>query len=1000
MIPHSKTWVNALRQSLGRSLLVLLLAGAAQAQYRFDTWTTDNGLPQVSINSITQTRDGFLWLTTYGGLVRYDGLRFQVFNPGNTSGLRTGRLIGLFEDRDGNLWISTEGQGITKYRDGVFTNYTTENGLPGNQVNRMEGDAEGNLLLEIGDSRLRWTGEAFSRYSAAAGEPDKGILQRAPGGAIWYWDGTHLRKFEHGRVTVEFAPRAQVLRAFEDSQGRVWIAADGTNDLIMFKNGKPTSYRASASQFIYRFIRAFEDRQRRLWFATPSGLLLFRDGKFTSYTTADGLVRGGVTSIYQDREGTLWVGTTGGLSRVTERAITSYSTQDGLAGENVYPIYEDREGRIWLGSWTGLTLYQDGRFQDVSSRYSLTQELTSALLEDREGNLWIGTWGKVFIRTPDDKITLFPQHERIGPRVRAIYQDRAGNIWFGSANGLSKALKSPNANGSDFQLTSYTAKDGLLGKEVFVIQEDRQGQLWIGTEAGLNRYQNGVVTGLTEKDGIARGIVRAIYEDRDGALWVGMYDTGLYRFKNGQFTHYRASDGLFDDGAFQIIEDDRGYFWISCNLGIYRVRRSELDDFAAGRIEKVTSVPYNKRDGMLNSECNGGMHPAGIRARDGRIWFPTQQGVAVINPAAVPLNSQPPPVVIESLIVDTKSVGVPSQLQLKPGQEYLEIHYSGLSFINPELVRFKYKLEGLDHEWIDAGTRRTAYYSHLPPGQYSFKVIAANRDGIWNEQGAMIQLEVLPPFWRTWWFISLAIISIALASYLVYRQRIRELKRAHAMQEAFSRQLIQSQESERRRIAAELHDSLGQSLVLIRNWALLGLKAIGPQEPAADNLNEISTTASAAIDEVREIAYNLGPYQLERFGLVRTLREMIEKVAGTTPIRFRVAIDDLDGAFSKETEISVYRIVQEAINNIVKHSQASEATIEVTRDLTRVVIKITDSGKGFVTEARPAAASRGFGLIGIEERVRMLNGNLAIHSAPGQGTRLEIALPVLEKEPA
>jgi signal transduction histidine kinase len=421
-----------------------------------------------------------------------------------------------------------------------------------------------------------------------------------------------------------------------------------------------------------------------------------------------------------------------------------------------------------------------------------------------------------------------------------------------------------------------------------------------------------------------------------------------------------------------------------------------LDDLASGRVRKVTSVPYNKSDGMLNSECNGGVQPAGIMARDGRIWFPTQQGVAVINPDLVPVNRQPPLMVIESLVVDTQPVSLRAPVRLQPGQVNVEIHYSGLSFINPELVKFKYKLEGLDEDWIDAGTRRTAYYSHLPPGRYRFTVIAANRDGVWNEQGAAFEIVVLPPFWRTWWFLTLVVCALAALVYSLYHWRISRLQRAQAAREAFARQLIESQENERRRIAAELHDSLGQSLVLIKNWALLGLRAAGAQRAERANLDEISTTATAAINEVREIAYNLGPYQLDRLGLSRTIAEMIEKVANSSPIRFRVEIDPLDGLFSKQAEINIFRIVQEAVNNIVKHSAATGASLSIKTDAAHVALIVRDDGRGFAPasdETTNGAHARGFGLLGLQERVRLLKGVLVIESEPGRGTTVHITLP-------
>ena len=979
-------------KSAGWWLLVLLLFPCnGAAQFRFDSWTIDNGLPQSSVNSILQTRDGFIWFTTFGGLVRYDGLRFQVFNTGNTKGLKTSRFLSLFEDSEGSLWVTTEGQGVTRYKDGNFTSYSTDNGLPGNQVARIDGDARGNLLFAVGDSLFQWTGASFVPYAPADGEPVRNVVQRMPGGAIWYRDGARLRKFEGGRVTAELARGYTVLRVFEDSHGRVWLAAEENDDLLMLKDGKLTTVQVGDGQPQFRFMSAFEDRQQRVWFGTHNGLLLFDGSKLTRYTEAQGLTRGDITSIYQDREGTLWIGTTGGLSRVTQRAITTYSVTEGLAAENVYPLYEDRQGRIWIGSWPGLTVYENAKFHNVGARYGVAGELVSSLLEDADGNLWIGCWSGKVVRVSGGVSTVYPPSAALGQRVRAIQQDRAGDIWFGAAGGLVKF--------KDETFTPVMSKAGLAGREAFSIHEDRQGQLWLGTDAGLVRYKDGAFHAYTEKDGGAVGIVRALHEDDGGALWIGTYDGGLYRFRQGRFTRYTTNEGLFDNGVFEIVDDGQGHFWISCNLGIYRVRKSELDDFAEGRVLKITSVPYNKRDGMLNSECNGGMQPAGLKARDGRLWFPTQQGVAVINPASVPLNQQPPPVVIESLVVDTEPRAAHSLVTLQPEQAYFELHYSGLSFINPELVKFKYKLIGLDEDWVDAGTRRVAYYSHLPPGEYRFTVLAANRDGVWSEPGAALDIVVLPPFWRTWWFLTLAAFALIAATVSIYRWRIGQLQRTSAAREAFARQLIESQENERRRIAAELHDSLGQSLVLIKNWALLGLRAAGVQEgrTARANLDEISTTASAAINEVREIAYNLGPYQLERLGLARTITEMIERVASSSPIRFIVKVDPLDGLFSKQAEINIFRIVQEAINNIIKHSAATEASLRIKADAGRVNLTISDDGQGFTPAANDSdesgALPRGFGLLGLQERVRLLKGLLAVESEPGRGTVVRITLP-------
>ena len=398
---------------------------------------------------------------------------------------------------------------------------------------------------------------------------------------------------------------------------------------------------------------------------------------------------------------------------------------------------------------------------------------------------------------------------------------------------------------------------------------------------------------------------------------------------------------------------------------------------------------------MLNNECNGGRQPAGIKTRDGKLWFPTQDGVAIIDPEAVPFNPQPPPVVIESASLDGASVPLDGGLKLAPGQDHLEIRYTGLSFIKPEQVRFRYRLEGLDEHWTEAGTRRAAYYPYLPPGRYTFRVIAGNSDNVWNEQGAAIEIVVLPPFYRTSWFVGLTIVGFAVIVFALYQRRVAELKREQIAQQEFSRRLIVSQESERRRIAAELHDSLGQHLLIIKNRAALGEQVAPAPSQAREQFDEITASAAKAIGEVRAIAYNLRPLNLERLGLTAVLEEMIEDVSGAVDIQFSVDIEPLDNLFSPEDEISFYRIIQESVSNIVKHSRATKANIEIWREGVDLHATVRDNGRGFdpgvVTNG---GGPHGLGLTSISERVRMLGGTYTINSIPQQGTTLDIKVPI------
>jgi signal transduction histidine kinase len=367
--------------------------------------------------------------------------------------------------------------------------------------------------------------------------------------------------------------------------------------------------------------------------------------------------------------------------------------------------------------------------------------------------------------------------------------------------------------------------------------------------------------------------------------------------------------------------------------------------------------------------------------------------VAIVDPHNIPFNSQAPPVVVEACSVDGKAVPSSGPVEIAPGGRGLEINYTALSFIKSDYISFRCRLDGLDRDWVDVGTRRTAYYSYLPPGTYTFRVIAANTDGVWNLEGARIGVRVVPPFYRTWWFLSVAVLSLIGIGVFAYEWRLGQLRRAKSAQEDFSRRLIDFQERERKRIAAELHDSLGQSLAIIKNRALVGLNTPGDQARSTEQFNRITEQAAVAINEVKDISYNLRPYLLDRLGLSKALDSMLNKVAESSGVRFYTDIDQLDGLFSKDEEIGLYRIVQESVNNIVKHGQATEAMVVIKNEDGEVAVTIQDNGRGFSPEHLEGASSRsGFGLIGIAERARILGSRPEIHSAPGRGTTITLKL--------
>lgn len=991
LIARAKTLIRAI-VVVGLYLAAALAPRTSlYAQYYFDVWTTDNSLPQNSVNAILQSRSGYIWFTTLDGLVRFDGVRFTVFNSFGSSGIISNRMSSLCEDADGTLWAGTDDGGLIRYRDGEFRTFTVEDGLPANRILTLARHPEGHLLVSTTKGLVERRGDRFIPYATEISVRSNHLIHVGASGTVWYFDSQGLRAIRAGAIhtyAVKEGPGgAEASAMYEDREGTLWL---GTALGLYKIKGDEVQLLTASDGLPQEHVQAIcEDANGSIWFGTRGGgLTRFSNGKFTTFTTAHGLSSNNILSIYQDREGSIWIGTyNNGLNRLGLRAVTPYSKEDGLAGNNTYPIYEDRAGNVWIGSADGLTRFKDGQFTRYTQNSFISQSIT-ALYEDREGRLLVGGMNKV-TWLKGDTLTLAPFNLPIRDyTVQAIIEDRAGRLWIGTDRGLFRQHNEQQA--------FLTTNDGLASNDIIVLAEDGADGIWIGTRGGLTYHREGRFTSYTKRDGLPSDHVRSLYAEADGTLWIGTYDGGLARLKDGRFTRYTTEEGLFNNGVFQILEDERGNLWMSSNRGIYRVEKRQLNELAEGKARSIISVSYGTKDGMLSNECNGGRQPAGTQTRDGRLWFPTQRGVAVIDPRSININSLPPPVLIEEVLLDRSRVGSKGAVEIGPGQENLEIRYTGLSFIKPEHVRFRYKLEGLDKEWVDAGTRRTAYYSHLPPGEYSFSVMAANSDGVWNQTGATLRIKVRPPFWRTWWFLSLVGLAITGLAILIYERRVFHLRRAHREQEAFSRRLIASQENERKRIAAELHDGLGQSLAIIKNRAALSLTTPEDHERALEQLSEITLAATEAIDEVRHVAYDLRPYQLDRLGLTRAIRAMLEKIENSNGLRLRAEIDEIDNIFPKELEINLYRIVQESLSNIIKHAQATEARVLIKKGDGEVSLTVEDNGRGFSAADAQAAeggarrGAGGFGLIGIRERAHTLGGKTIFHSEQGKGTSILI----------
>jgi signal transduction histidine kinase/ligand-binding sensor domain-containing protein len=958
-------------------------------------WAVEDGLPQNSVNDILQTRDGYLWLATFGGLVRFDGVRFVVFDRA-TPGVRSLRILSLHEDRAGTLWAGTDDGMLLRYRDDRFTTFDGADGFHATIVLRIDEDAAGGLWLTSIDRVVRYDGTRFDAFEPGDFprdvRPRDGPTVARPGAirnraAVWWsHDARGVHCLVAGRVELCLpasslpGPPVAVTRG---RAGDIWVQTVGAG-IVRRVGDRIRRYTANDGLPDVPDVRQlFEDRDGTLWIHQFGGPVhRIRDGASRIAAVRD------VQCHFEDREGSIWFGSASqGLLRVRHHVISMLTRDAGLSSNNVYALLRGRAGGVWVGTWGGGLNHVSGdRIEVLRASDGLPSDMVAALHEDRAGRLLVGTPSGVAVvdrgrpaRHPDPNGWL-------AGNVWAIHEDADGTLWFGTDHGLVRR------RGDDW--TRFTAAGGLADDVVGVLLRGGDGGLWIGTRRGLSRLHDGRITSYGERDGLVGNHVRALAE-RDGALWVGTYDGGLYRLAGGRLTRFTTRDGLHDNGIFQLLDDGAGYFWSGSNRGISRISRSDLQAFAEGRARAVPVTVFGLTDGLTSLECNGGRQPSGLRMDDGTLWVPTQGGIARIHPARVRANRYRPPVRIEEIRVGGRAV-VPGAagVEVPPDRRSFDVEYTALSFIKAGHVRFRYRLRGADEEWVDAGTRRVATYHGVAPGRYVFEVTAANADGVWNADGAALAILVRAPVWRQGWF--LALLALAALAVVVWadRRRILRLRREHGRQLAYARQLLDTQEQERRRISNELHDSLGQTLLLIRQRSRLAQESPGPEQRCGEHLEAIADLAGRAADEMKEIAYNLRPYHLDKIGLTRTIDGMLRRVSRACGLSIAADIEPVDDVFPAEAQIGVYRIVQEGLNNIVRHAAATEAGVSIRRTGGDVVIEIRDNGVGFTPQGdRPGAGGPPpIGLGNLQERARALNGTLTVRSHPGHGTTLLIRL--------
>ncbi|XXF77854.1 two-component regulator propeller domain-containing protein [Myxococcaceae bacterium GXIMD 01537] len=1045
-------WVGKHRTLLAGWCLLAALVGAAPAQaldprrritqYGHDTWTSENGLPQNSVFAVTQTRDGYLWLGTWEGLVRFDGVRFTTFDRRNTPELRGQAVLALLEDASGVLWVGTD-RGLVAYEKGRFRRLAGEGDLAEAQVRALAQD-DGALWLGTtrGLVRIPLSGEGpWRRYSPQEGLPGRAVLSLAfdRAGTLWVGTGLGLAHLRDGVLKAEPLPGAgagtvKVLALREARDGTLWVGTSG--GLHALRDGQSTHYGTREGLPHDSVSALWEDREGNLWVGVERGGVARRTGGvFTSTGSLDGFADMSITSLYEDREGNLWLGTlSGGLVRLRDGAFVSLGAAEGLSSDAASSVLEDREGTLWVGTLAGgLHQVKHGVVRRMGAAEGLTHDSIRSLALAPDGALWVGTFEGAF-RYDGKRFThLGPSEGLPQGIVWSMLADSRGDVWFGTGVGLARLHEG--------RVTVFGEAQGVPELPVVAMAEDASGVLWFGSHAGLLRYADDTFTRYTVKDGLAGDAVLSLYADPEGELWVGT-NGGLSRVKDGRFWHFGREQGLLDDLVFSVLPDGEGHLWMSCNRGVSRVGLRELEEVAEGRRLAVRPIAFDQRDGMRGAECNGGAQPSGWRGLDGKLWFTTIRGVVSVDPRDVRPDARPPEVRIEEVRVQGRPVALGSgPLVLSPGSRDVELRFTAFAKGDTARLPFRYRLEGHDEGWVDAEGRRSVTYSSLEPGTYRFRVSAANRDGVWAEPGAVLVLRREAWFHETAWFYALCALGAGGGAAALFRLRVERLKaRGRWLQEKVeerTRELARANQEleENMRVLRETQAQLVQAgrmaavgtlaagvgheinnplayIVSNLEYASAELGVLARQAPEGGpgarlrDLEQALREALHGADRVRRIVKDLKTFSRgddETIGPVDlhgVLDAAGKLVANELRPRARLVKEYGRVAWVEGNEA---RLGQVFLNLLINAAQAlSEGRPEqnevrlVTRQVgERVVAEVWDSGSGIPAESlsrifdpffttKPVGVGTGLGLALCHAFVTGMGGEIGVESQPGR----------------
>ena len=975
-------------------ILLGLVAGTGESQspnYFPRSWKTEDGLPDNAVTAAVQTRDGYLWAGTYGGLARFDGTRFTVFNSAGTPALQSDRVTSLFEDAKGTLWIGHERGDLTSYHDGKFEAQAVHETGARRKITAIGADQDGDIWMLNEEGTL-----VRARDGATCALPNSdGVAQLAQDGRgrLWVASGGHLAVEQNGQLTLmsntNDSPNGigyYVLGICPSRDGELWIMSTG--HARKWDGHAVTESRNTNPSNIAAVVAMVETKSGELAIGTSNDgiYLLSANGTVQHFNHANGFPSDWIRCLSEDWEGTLWVGAgSDGLIALRPGKIETLDPPDHWQGCVPLSVCPATDGALWFGTeGAGLYRFRDGNWEHFTENSGVANLFVWCVAEDSEGHIWAGTWGGGMFRQQGSQFIVPPGLENVKVPMPAILQATDGVTWIGTASGLIRYQ-----NGA---VKWYGEKDGLKVPDVRCIVQNPDGTVWFGMlGGGLGRLKNGRLDQFLKSDGLSSDYVQCLHPGAEGALWIGSYGSGLDRLKDGHLAKITTAEGLPNNFICAIEEDGQSNFWISSHGGIFRISEQALNDCADGKSATVSCLVYGKGDGLPSLQCSGGLQPASCKLADGRICFTTGKGLVIVNPAETKVNRLPPPVLIEDIVAGGHSLAqnpdAKSPLKIPPGLQRFEFHFTGLSFIAPEKMQFQYRLEGWEKDWQNAASdKRVAPYSYIPPGSYTFHVRACNSDGVWNQAGASVALIVLPHFWQTWWSRALGVLAAiaAVAGIVLFITRRRMRRKL----EVIRRQ--QAVERERTRIAKDIHDHLGANLTRI---SLLSQSAHGELEnpaQAAAQLDRIYNTSRELTRSMDEIVWAVDPQHDTLDSLASYLGNFAQEYLVSLNIRCRLdmPLHLPQWPITAEMRHNVFLAFKEALHNIVKHSDAREVSIHLETDNHGFQLAVRDNGKGFDPHTVTPRPGRGNGLKNMRQRLLEIDGRCEINSSPGTGAEI------------